>query len=90
MVTERETCQARAQLLVWLKENEKTQAWLARVCGVSAPSVIAWLDGSSRPVLHLREVIAALTSIPVSDWDYPSEQLARESALARVEAAQAQ
>jgi len=83
-MVQRETCRARDALHAWLRENDKTQAWLARMVGVSAPSVVSWLDGSSRPITHLRDVIARLTGIAVEDWDYPSETQAREQALARI------
>lgn len=86
MVTPREDCPAREALRVWLASNDKTQAWLARTVGVSAPSVVAWLDGTSRPVSHLREVLTSLTAIPGADWEYPSERLARDQALARIAA----
>ena len=80
----REDCEARLLLKAWLQTHEKSQAWLARKLDISAPSVFAWLDGTSRPLPHLRDVIAALTGIEARLWEFESERASRERALARI------
>ncbi len=46
---------------VWLKQNERTQAWLARKVGITPPHLNAWLRGrrpmSEKVMGNLSEVM---------------------------------
>lgn len=81
----REECVAIADLESWLTEQERTQAWLAKALGVSAPSVNAWFARQTRPQPHLRETIEVITNGAVTreGWLFPSEIKTRDDAIAR-------
>lgn len=77
-------CVARLRLVEWLSQEGRSQAKLARLLGVSQPSVYAWIKGNSRPEPPLRAVLAEATGIPADDWETGEERSQRESGLKRV------
>lgn len=85
MAEPREECKGRILLKAWLKDNGKSQAWLAKLLDLSPPSVFAWLDGTSRPMTHHREMLEAITGISRYAWEFSREREQREAALARME-----
>ncbi len=50
------------------QDPKRTKARLARQLGVTAPSVQAWFEGTSRPEAPLRRALAELTGIAEEDW----------------------
>lgn len=69
----------------WLKARDLSHSWLARVLGISQPSVSAWFAGSSRPEPDLRDAIRVLTGIDADLWRTEDELEERRQLLAAVE-----
>lgn len=60
----------------WVEKPDagRSQTELAKLLGVSQPSVSAWLRGESRPEDHHREAIEIITGIPRGLWRRDAEQ----------------
>lgn len=75
------------RLMKWMSRDPKrTQAWLARQLGVSAPSVHAWMKGQTRPEPHLRKALRELASIPEESWWNDDERKAFAATMKRADA----
>lgn len=83
MVTSSQTDGLR-RLIKWMgRDAVRTQAWLARQLGVSAPSVHAWMKGQTRPEPHLRKALRELAAIPEESWWNDGERDAFDAAVQR-------
>ena len=75
----------------WLAGQRGRASLLAEKLGVTRQAVSSWARGVTRPLPHLRELIAAVTggAVPVAAWGMtPSEAAAAERLMAiRPEAA---
>lgn len=62
----------------WLDKGrpDRSQDWLARVLGVSQPTVYRWVTGEFRPDTHFRWAIHYLSEGKVSfdGWFFPDEK----------------
>lgn len=60
-------------LLEWMKENEKTQAWVAKKIGSSQGHVSRWANGKRSPGVDVIEKLNKLTKGQVAfiDWRKP-------------------
>lgn len=62
---------AKDQLRVWLRDNRRTQGWLASRMGVSKMTVSDWMNfrkRGRRPCLKRAFVLEELTGITARDW----------------------
>jgi len=61
-----------ARLKAWIRNNGKTQEWVAERIGTHQTNVSAWILG--RPVpLEAAIAIRRITKIPVEDWIVPAQ-----------------
>lgn len=79
----------RRELMRWLEGSgsggaKRSQAQLARLCGVSAVAVHAWTAGKARPEAHLRRALERVAGIDALAWDTDDERAAIESIVERV------
>lgn len=51
----------------YLAREERSASWLARKCGVSAPTVTRWLSGGATPRVEARRNLAQVTGLPISN-----------------------
>lgn len=51
----------------YLAREERNASWLARKCGVSAPTVTRWLSGGAVPRIEARRALAQVTGLPVAN-----------------------
>ena len=80
----------RQELVRWLGGSggvKRSQAQLARVCGVSAVAVHAWVAGKARPEAHMRRALERVAGVDPLWWDTDSERVAVETIAERVRAA---
>ena len=56
----------------WLKDNRRTQEWLAEQIDTHQTNVSAWILGRPLPV-EAAIAIRKVTDIPVEDWIVPAE-----------------
>ena len=59
--------------------NARSQSDLARVLGVSQPSVSEWVRLRARPESHLRKAIERVLGIPEDDWMTDAERQIAET-----------
>lgn len=65
----------------WLEaDDSRSQTTIAKLLGISQPSVSAWLRGRSRPDSLQRELLELHMGIPSEDWytDGERERIRRE------------
>lgn len=62
-------------LRAWLKEERRTQEWLAEQLGTHQTTVSGWLLGREIS-LKFAVAIHKLTKIPVSTWTLPADESA--------------
>jgi transcriptional regulator with XRE-family HTH domain len=58
----------------WMAKTNTSQASLARILGLSQPSVCEWLAGRTRPDGKFREALRLLAGIAVVEWCTESEK----------------
>lgn len=57
----------------WLKEDRRSQEWLASQIGTRQTSVSAWIHGRSIPV-GMAIKIRTITGIPLEEWAVDAEE----------------
>ena len=55
------------KIKTWLKDNERTYAWLARQLGVKRQSVQYWMDNETRPKDEIRVKLNEMFDLE-DDW----------------------
>jgi transcriptional regulator with XRE-family HTH domain len=69
----------------WFVASGLSKSAVARALGVTAQAVGAWLDGISRPKLHIREHIEKLAGIERTAWELANERAKRAHELELVQ-----
>ena len=64
-------CRGGHLLAKWLKENGRTQMWLAGKLGLAHVQVWRILTGGRSPHIDVAVAIEKLTKIPVAVWSKP-------------------
>jgi transcriptional regulator with XRE-family HTH domain len=85
--------QGRQELVKWLGGSggvKRSQAQLARLCGVSAVAVHAWIAGKARPEAHMRRALERVAGVDALSWDTDSERAAVETIVDRLRSAAAE
>ncbi len=57
----------------WIKEDRRTQAWVAEQIGTHQTNVSAWIRGRPIP-LRMAVKIQKLTGIEVEDWTIEADE----------------
>jgi transcriptional regulator with XRE-family HTH domain len=57
----------------WLKNERRTQQWLAEQIGNSQTNISAWIIGPRPPPLEVAIAIREITGIEVDEWAKPAE-----------------
>ncbi len=60
--------EGRRLLLVYLKANDRTAAWLARKCDIDSVTAWRWVKGKRDPTTEQRIIIESVTGIPAQLW----------------------
>ncbi len=63
-----------ARLREWLKDERRTQKWLAEQVGTSQTNISAWILGPRPPPLEIAVAIRRVTGISVEAWTEPAEE----------------
>ena len=60
-------------LRAWLKEERRSQQWLAEQIDNSQTNISAWIIGPRPPPLEVALAIREVTGIPVESWALPAD-----------------
>jgi hypothetical protein len=63
-----ELTRAGAQVHAWLRDNDKTQRWLASELGVGADALWRWCVGKRQPQIDHCAAIERITGIDATEW----------------------
>jgi hypothetical protein len=65
------------------EEPSRDQTWVAKLVGVTQPTISQWKSGMKRPEPHQRKILWEVAGIPESAWLSPEEQEAIRLACER-------
>lgn len=75
---------AQQLLSLWMKKNQRSVAWFARLMCVSQTTAHNWLTGKSRPSSLHRKAIEILANIPEHSWLIESEEQLLEKIIEKM------
>ena len=62
-----------ALLKKWLKDERRSQEWLAEQIGNSQTNISQWINGPRPPPLDVAIAIEKVTSVEVHSWGEPAD-----------------